>query len=79
MDWYTDEFFRAFLQRRKIVLTPEFQEWWINYYGKPDDYLEDENEQHEYWVRCSFALAAWDALINRQQTPLPEPPETEQA
>ena len=42
-------------------ITKEFITWWCSVYGRPEDYVEEEDEQHEYWVRCAFAWHGWTA------------------
>lgn len=42
-------------------LTPEFLDWWFEYYGTPDILSEDEDEKDAYWIRCAFALTGWMA------------------
>lgn len=39
--------------------TPEFVEWWVGYYGNPEDYQDTADERLEYWVRRAFALAGF--------------------
>lgn len=43
----------------KDKITVEFEQWWLEYYGPPGDYLSNENEQGEYWLRKGFALIGW--------------------
>ncbi len=38
-------------------ITQEFMDWWVKYYGVPSDYYD----QHDYYIRMSFALGAWRA------------------
>lgn len=44
--------------------TPEFNRWFYEYYGKPEDY-DSESEQDEFWVRKSFALRGWNACLSQ--------------
>jgi hypothetical protein len=58
MDWMADEWFK---NHHEHDLTEEFKTWWVSYYGVPSDYDASDSEQHEYWVRCAFALTGWNA------------------
>lgn len=40
----------------------EFEEWWKDFYGCPDDYADED----EFWVRKAFAWYGWVAKsVNR--------------
>lgn len=56
IDWQADPWFA---KHHANQLTEEFKVFWLEYYGVPDDYAAIEDEQHEYWVRCAFALVGW--------------------
>jgi hypothetical protein len=56
--WTEDEWFARYCA---ASLTDEFKTWWLGYYGRPGDYEDNAGEQHEYWVRCAFALQGWKA------------------
>ena len=56
VNWSAD---RWFTESAAADLTDEFKAWWIEYYGCPHEYDGDEDEQHEYWKRCAFALRGW--------------------
>lgn len=61
VNWQKDEWFAEY---HADTLTDEFKAWWIeNYYG-PDKYGQSDDEQHEYWTRCAFALMGWNAARN---------------
>ena len=55
MNWEIDEWFA---KHHAHNLDDEFKAFWIFFYGEPSD---DEDEQHEYWVRCAFTLTGWKA------------------
>jgi len=59
MNWSTDPWFAKYHEKD---LTEGFKTWWVAYYGFPDAYDSSDDEQHEYWVRCSFALRGWLAF-----------------
>lgn len=61
VNWQEDSWF---VEHHVASLTPEFQHWWVEYYGRPEDYDPSHIEQHEYWARCAFALTGW--LASRQ-------------
>ena len=61
VDWCADDWFAKFHAGN---LTAEFCEWWLNEYGRPEEFEEDFEEQHEYWTRCAFALMGWIARPN---------------
>ena len=42
---------------------PEFEAWWLAEYGPPESYLQEKDEQNEYWVRKGFALMGWRARV----------------
>jgi len=44
--------------------TDAFLFWWYHFYGYPEEYLENKNEQEEYWVRRAFALMGFNAGYN---------------
>jgi len=46
-------------------LSQEFIDWWVEFYGVPDDYHGDS---HEYYIRMAFALMGWIANPNRSDT-----------
>lgn len=56
MNWTADEWFARF---HAPNLTEAFKAWWVEFYGTPEQYGPDPEEQHEYWVRCSFAWLGW--------------------
>ena len=61
MDWNADEWF---VKHHADKLDDEFKAWWVDYYGEPSAYVDSgdsEEDQHEYWVRCAFALIGWRA------------------
>ena len=58
MDWNADEWF---VKHHADKLDDEFKAWWPSIYGYPTDHNASEDEQHEYWVRCAFALIGWKA------------------
>ena len=58
IDWEADAWFAGNYHHE---LSDEFKRWWISYYGKPTDYADNYDEQHEYWMRCAFALSGWVA------------------
>lgn len=60
IDWKEDPWFVKYHYDK---LTEEFKEWWRTYYG-PSTQFDNENERHEYWVRCAFALAGWKAATS---------------
>ena len=60
MDWNADEWF---VKHHADHLDNEFKTWWISFYGEPSSYDDSEDEQHEYWVRCAFALTGWRAKL----------------
>jgi len=60
LDWKQDVWFA---EHHAIHVTTEFEAWWIDHYGCPDDYTEDPEEQHEYFVRAAFALMGWRAAL----------------
>ena len=39
--------------------TPEFYEWWEDWYGESDESSDDKYDTDEYWMRKGFALAGW--------------------
>lgn len=51
-----DEWFTRY-HSQTLKNTVNFSEWWVDFYGKPDDY----GEVNEYWIRCGFALMGWTA------------------
>ena len=56
VNWHADDWFSKCYT---AILTDDFKKWWISFYGIPSDYDDSYNEQHEYWVRCAFALKGW--------------------
>ena len=58
VDWTKDSWFAKYWAQN---LTDDFKVWWIGYYGPPSDYEDSYSEQSEYWGRCSFSLAGWQA------------------
>ena len=44
-------------QHKEGKESPEFESWWKDYYGEPEDYADPD----EYWVRKAFALEGWNA------------------
>lgn len=52
-EWYDEH--------HKNKETPKLLSWFINFYGKSDDYEDIESEQDEYWIRRGFALMGWIA------------------
>jgi hypothetical protein len=60
MNWSADPWFVKYHEK---ALTDDFKKWWIEYYGFPDEYNSSDDEQHEYWVRCAFALHGWLASV----------------
>ena len=53
MNWRSDEWFAKHHERK---LTNDFKAWWVGHYGTPE---QNDDDQHEYWVRCAFALMGW--------------------
>ena len=64
VNWYADSWFAKF---HAAGLNNEFKTWWVSFYGCPEDYQDNEDEQHEYWVRCAFALGGWLAARQPEQ------------
>jgi len=64
VNWYAD---RWFTEDHAADLNKEFKTWWVAFYGCPEDYPDYEDEQHEYWVRCAFALGGWLAARQPEQ------------
>lgn len=64
IDWKEDPWF---VKHHYSQLTKAFKDWWLSYYGPSIQFGEDENERHEYWVRCAFALAGWSAARKREE------------
>ena len=60
MNWEIDEWFT---KHHAYKLDDAFKMWWITFYGEPSDYDDSEDEQHQYWVRCAFALSGWKANV----------------
>ena len=60
VDWNADTWFAKTFSRK---LTEEFKTWWVSFYGTPADYLDNSDEQHEYWARCAFAFMGWCAAV----------------
>jgi hypothetical protein len=65
IDWKSDDWFDAHYSH---LLTPEFEQWWVGFYGTPEDYVasmrdfqEGDPGQHEYFIRAAFALNGWRA------------------
>jgi hypothetical protein len=56
VNWSADTWFAIY---HTACLTEEFKAWWLGCYGCPDYYDGAEDEQHEYWIRCAFALRGW--------------------
>ena len=48
-----------FLKYHYENLTPAFTEWWVGYYGTPEQYDTHPGELDDYWIRCGFALIGW--------------------
>lgn len=48
---------------RRYQTTKEFEEWWGDYYGPPDVYLDTPSEQDDYWTRKAFAFEGWLARM----------------
>ena len=57
VDWNADAWFERCIAHK---LTPEFKRWWVGFYGLPLT-LGDDDDAHEYWVRCAFAWHGWNA------------------
>lgn len=58
INWRADEWFTKY---HHAALTEQFKGFWVCYYGDTTSYGNDEDEQHEYWVRCAFCLTGWNA------------------
>ena len=56
MNWNEDDWFAAYHAPK---LTEEFKAWWVQFYGVPSGFDNSYLEQHEYWLRCAFALSGW--------------------
>lgn len=56
IDWGANIWFSEY---HLANITEEFKGWWLDYYGKPSEYSQTEDEQDEYWVRCAFAWIGW--------------------
>jgi len=53
--------------------TDEFNTWWIDFYGGPEDYMivsEYEIEEKEYYTRKAFALMGWLGRKDEMETQL---------
>ena len=66
VNWLSDAWFAKHHAKH---LTEDFKAWWLSYYLDPTEYEDNCLEQHEYWVRCAFALQGWLAA----KTPNPGP------
>ena len=44
-----------------------FAVWWRRHYGLPEDYSNDEDNLHEYFVRMAFAFMGWQAAQHGAQ------------
>jgi hypothetical protein len=53
INWNADEWFSKYHANN---ITDAFKEWWVVFYGYPQDYSEDHDE---YWIRCGFAWLGW--------------------
>jgi len=58
INWNTDSWFASHLADK---LTEDFKAWWVEFYGRPEQYEGAPDEQDEYWVRCAFAWHGWNA------------------
>ena len=58
MNWKADEWFTKHHYNK---LSEDFKKWWIAFYGESTCYVNESEEQQEYWRRCAFALAGWNA------------------
>lgn len=56
VNWSADAWFAM---HHAADLTDEFKTWWVAFYGCPEGYPDNEDEQHDYWIRCAFALGGW--------------------
>lgn len=55
----------------RIQMTSEpFEAWWLEFYGKPEAYENNHDEQDEYWVRKGFAWHGWTGHAGQIQTAL---------
>ena len=46
----------------QTTTSDEFESWWLSFYGKPDDYGDED----EYWIRKAFAWYGWFARGEQQ-------------
>jgi len=53
MDWKEDRWFASHHYKN---LNDDFKQWWLGYYGLPEEY----DDTHEYWTRCAFSLVGWN-------------------
>lgn len=58
MNWREDSWFAHYHADK---LTEKFKLWWLEFYGTPEHIENSYSAQHEYWVRCAFALMGWRA------------------
>lgn len=56
INWGADPWFVKYHHHR---LTDDLKEVWLKFYGEPTDYIDNEEEQHTYWIRCAFFLEGW--------------------
>jgi len=64
VDWSHPD--ACFLLNHAKNVTPEFDRWWLEKYGPPEDTDPSHDEQETYWKLKACALMGWMAGVEHQ-------------